>query len=106
LGDKKETIRSRSGEDIAITLDDVELAIKILEIFINRVEKARRVLRKVNRLTNGYRFTKMNLIEWAMAQQFQSRSIESNEKLEYGEEELSDEERKRIEALKRKFLNK
>ena len=84
---------------MTITLDDVELAIKILEEFMREYQKAQRIMRRFNtfmRHTSGR--LEERIAEMILRQQ-QQPMVE--EELDTG---LTEEEIKRIDELKKKLL--
>lgn len=84
---------------MTITLEDVELAIKILEEFMREYQKAQRILRRYNafmRHTSGR--LEERIAEMILRQQQQPMA---EEELDTG---LTDEEIKRIDELKKKLL--
>jgi len=86
-----------------LTLEDVELAIKILETFIKRVERARSVLRRFSSLYGEYRYhgSMEDFIKMAMEMTMkQGRGAEAIEEIQ---PTLTEEERQRLERLKQKL---
>ena len=88
---------------MTITLDDVELAIKILEEFMREYNKAVRVLRRFNRFigTRGNGRLEEKLLEMMMSRNSSNGQIDND--VDVGSE-LTEDEKKRIEELKKKLL--
>jgi len=86
-----------------LTLEDVELAIKILETFIRRVEKARSVLRRFSSLYGEYRYhgSMEDFIKMAMEMTMAQKKAE--EAVGEVQPTLTEEERQRLEKLKQKL---
>jgi hypothetical protein len=85
---------------VDITLEDVEIAIKILEEFLRRIEKSRRVLMKLGRYagvgTGGPRDLLGQIMVMSM-QQAQKKAEATSE--ESFEEELTEEELNRLRKI-------
>ena len=95
----------REEEIKDITLEDVDLAIRILEAFIRKVEKAKYVLRRVQRFV-GY--SRRNEI-MSLAELFTMRIAESRARKheEYPEEtEITEEDLEKFRKLKEKIEKK
>jgi len=89
-----------------ITLEDVELAIRILETFIRKVERARRVLRKFHKIAGyGRRSELMELAE-IIGVRLAEKRISRREHEEPLETELSEEDLERFKKLKEKIEKK
>jgi len=87
-----------------LTLEDVELAIKILEIFLKRMEKARSVMRKLGAFySDMYRLSSFEdfLRAAMMAAPQTTPQTGTTEEIE-----LTPEERQRLERLKTKYIRK
>jgi len=85
-----------------ITLDDVELAIRILEIFMEKYRRAERVLSRLGVYQSRARSLEERIAEMVLQkQQEESQLININ-----AEEELTEEEKQRIEELKKRYLSK
>jgi len=86
-----------------LTLEDVELAIKILETFIRRVERARSVLRRLGSLYGEYKYhgSMEDFIKMAMEMTMtQKKGAEAVEEIR---PTLTEEEKQRLEKLKQKL---
>jgi len=86
-----------------LTLEDVELAIKILETFIRRVEKARSVLRRFSSLYGEYRYHGSMEDFIRMAMEMVTVQKKGGETVEEIQPSLTEEERQRLEKLKQKL---
>ena len=95
----------REEEIKEITLEDVDLAIKILEAFIRKVEKAKYVLRRVQRFVGYGRRDEV----FTLAEIFTSRFAEARARKheEYPEEaEITEEDLEKFRKLKEKIEKK
>jgi len=86
-----------------LTLEDVELAIKILETFIRRVERARTVLRRLGSLYGEYRYSGSMEDFIRMAMEMVSSQKKGGEAVEEIQPSLTEEEKQRLEKLKQKL---
>jgi len=93
---------SESQTSSDITLEDLDMAIRIIETFINRFEKAKRILRRLGREVGSSSRVQDMIMEMAIAQTLGKKPSEEAEE----ETELSPEEiemfRKRARELARK----
>jgi hypothetical protein len=93
---------SESQTSSDITLEDLDMAIRIIETFINRFEKAKRLLRRLGREVGGSSRVQDMIMEMAIAQTLGKKPETAEEE----ETELSPEEiemfRKRARELARK----
>jgi DNA replicative helicase MCM subunit Mcm2 (Cdc46/Mcm family) len=87
-----------SNESSGITLEDVELAIKILEKYLRHVERARSILARFS-MYQRRSSDVIELAKWLMAQ----KKEEKEEEVE--EPELSEEEIKRFREVARKYIS-
>jgi len=93
---------SESQMNSDITLEDLDMALRIIETFINRFEKAKRLMRRLGREVGGSSRVQDMIMEMAIAQTLGKKP----ETVEEEETELSPEEiemfRKRARELAKK----
>ena len=89
-----------------ITLEDVELAIRILEIFMDKYRRAERVLSRLGSYTSRSKSLEERIAEMVLANKQQNIAIPNIESVIDTDTTLSEEERQRIEELKKKYLSK
>jgi DNA replicative helicase MCM subunit Mcm2 (Cdc46/Mcm family) len=87
-----------SNESSGITLEDVELAIKILEKYLRHVERARSILARFS----TYQRRSSDVIELAKWLMTQKKAEEQEENVE---EELTEDEIKRFREVSRKYIS-
>jgi len=94
--------QNESRKSNEITLEDVELAIKILEIFMDKYKRAERVLSRFTSMVGRSRSLEERIAEMVLANR-QTPNIDT-----YAEPqpELTEEEKQRIEELKKRYLSK
>ena len=85
-----------------ITLDDVELAIRILEMFMEKYKRAERVLSRLESYQPRGRSLEERIAEMVL----QKQQLESQFNTINTVEELTEEEKQRIEELKKRYLSK
>ena len=91
-----------------ITLEDVETAIKIIELFLEKLERARRVMYRLRRYQSrgGFRMptSMQDWINYTLQEAMARKNMVMQQaREEYETIELSEEERKRLEEIKEKI---
>lgn len=86
---------------MTITLEDVELAIKILEEFMREYRKAQRIIRQFGTVMSRNTKLEERILEMMM----NNNKITSKEDIGDTDVEFTDEEKARIEELKKKLLS-
>lgn len=89
-----------------ITLEDVEMAIKILTKFMDKYREAERVLSRLSSLQNRGGSLEERLAQMIVASRQGNNAVPSNDVQPPVEQELTEEEKQRIEELKKRYLIK
>jgi len=101
MGSENQNVKSDE-----ITLDDVATAIRILEIFMDRYKRAERVLSRFNTMQQRSKSLEEKIAEMMVASKQMTAGMPNVENEVPQQQDLTEEERQRIEELKKKYLPK
>ena len=87
-----------SGEEVKITIEDVKIAFKVINKFLEQVEEFERLASRLKRY--GSRLDEKSMIMRMFMEQFAGKQISEEKK---GEEELTPEEIDRLKKVAEKY---
>jgi len=99
--------RELKDKDLVITLEDVETAIKILQLYLRHTHKARSILRQLGAFSGratSFPFSFEDIVRMSVQETMAKKGVKVEEVVE--KEELTQEELERIRGIARKLQSK
>jgi len=93
--------QTEDSKQVRITIDDVDLCVRVLEMFLDRYRTVQNLLSELAEQVSRNKSLEEKIAEMILKARFGNQNIETETIQNI---ELTEEERKRIEELKKKYL--